>query len=50
MTTKLNLMIHPKMKAQLFKTYIRLILTNGTENMALDRQEINQIKRMEGKC
>ncbi len=43
-----SLHIHPKMKAQLFRTYIRPILTYGTETMALDRQEINQIKRMEG--
>jgi len=56
MTAKLNCMnltslhIHPKTKAKLFRTYIRPILTYGTENMALDRQEINQIKRMEGNC
>ncbi len=56
MTAKLNCMnltslhIHPKTKAQLFRTYFRPILTYGTENMALDTQEINQLKRMEGNC
>jgi len=44
MTSKLNCMnlasLHSMMKAQLFRTYIRPILTYETENMPLDRQEI----------
>ncbi len=45
MTAKLTCMIHPKMKAQLLRTYIQPILMYETENMTLDRQEINQNKR-----
>jgi hypothetical protein len=42
--------IHPRMKAQLFRTYIRPILTYGTENMQLDQRELLQFKRIEGNC
>ncbi len=42
--------IHPIMKAQMFRTYIRPILTYGTENMTLDQTEILQFKRLEGNC
>jgi hypothetical protein len=45
-----SLYIHPKMKAQLFKTYIRPVLTCGTENMALNQKELLEFKKIEGNC
>jgi len=45
-----SLHIHPIMKAQLFRTYIRPILTYGTENMMLEQSELLQFKRMKGNC
>lgn len=45
-----SLHIHPKMKAQLFKTYIRPVMTYGTENMALNPKEILEFKKIEGNC
>ncbi len=40
--------IHPVMKGQMFKTYIRPVLTSGTENMELNGREILEMKKLEG--
>ena len=40
--------IHPKMKAQMFKTYIRPVLTSGCENMELSGTELLAFKKLEG--
>jgi len=40
--------IHPKMKAQMFKSYIRPVLTSGTENMELNGSELLAFKKLEG--
>jgi hypothetical protein len=40
--------IHPKMKAQMFKTYIRPVLTSGCENMELNGTELLAFKKLEG--
>jgi hypothetical protein len=40
--------IHPKMKAHMFKTYIRSVLTSGTENMELNGNELPSFKKLEG--
>ena len=40
--------IHPVMKGQMFKTYIRPVLTSGTKNMELNGREILEMKKMEG--
>jgi hypothetical protein len=42
-----SLHIHPYMKAHLFKTYIRPILTYGIENMELNGNEILEFKKLE---
>jgi len=48
-TMNLNsLHIHPKMKAQLFKSYIRPVLTYGAENMELNGLEILEFKKLVG--
>jgi hypothetical protein len=48
-TMNLNsLHIHPKMNAQLFKSYIRPVLTYGAENMELNGLEILEFKKLEG--
>jgi len=43
-----SLHIHPKMKAQIFKSYIRPVLTYGAENMELNGNEILEFKKLEG--
>ena len=43
-----SLHIHPKMKAQLFKSYIRPVLTYGSENMELNGIELLEFKKLEG--
>ena len=40
--------IHPKMKAQVFKSYIRPVLTYGAENMELNGYELLEFKKLEG--
>jgi hypothetical protein len=40
--------LHPKVKAQLFKSYIRPVITFGCENMSLTDIDINIFKRLEG--
>ena len=40
--------LHPKVKAQLFKSYIRPAITFGCENMSLTDIDINVFKRLEG--
>jgi hypothetical protein len=40
--------IHPKMKAQMFKTYVRPVLTSGIENMELNGNELLAFKKLEG--
>jgi hypothetical protein len=43
-----SLHIYPYMKAHLFKTYIRPILTYGIENMELNGNELLEFKKLEG--
>ncbi len=40
--------ICPFMKSQMFKTYIRPVLTSGSENMSLTGHEILEFKKLEG--
>jgi hypothetical protein len=39
--------LHPKVKAQLFKSYIRPVVTFGCENMPLNELDLNIFKRLE---
>ena len=41
-------LIHPNMKAHLFKTYIRPTLCYGIENLELNGAEILEFKKLEG--
>ena len=40
--------MHPVMKGQLYKTYIRPVLMYGLENVFLSQKLLNEIKRTEG--
>ena len=40
--------MHPNMKAHLYKTYVRPVLTYGCENMNINASSLNNIKRTEG--
>ena len=40
--------IGPKLAAQLFKTFIRPVLTYGLENIKIEKRQMNNLKRSEG--
>ena len=41
-------LIHPNMKAHLFKKYIRPVICYGTENLELNGAELLEFKKLEG--